>query len=155
PERIGYEAAAVLDRLMQGAAPPQGPCFFSPRGVVTRRSTDVTAVGGPELARALGLLRSRGCTPAGIARLFTEGTMAPAALLPGFKKYLGRSPKEEMTWVRMQRAKDLLHTTNLPVSEVAGRVGYAEAKYFIEVFHRSEGVTPLRYRRKMRADDRS
>ena len=51
--------------------------------------------------------------------------------------------------------KELLRTTNLPVSEVAGRVGYAEAKYFVEVFHRSEGVTPLSYRRKMKADDRS
>jgi LacI family transcriptional regulator len=155
PDRIGYEAAAVLDRLMQGAAPPQGPCFFSPRGVVTRRSTDVTAVGDPELARAISLIRNRACTPTSIGRLLREVTMSRTSFFRGIKKHLGRSPKEEMTWVRMQRAKDLLRTTDLPVSEVAGRVGYAEAKYFIEVFHRLEGVTPLRYRRKMKADDRS
>ena len=81
--------------------------------------------------------------------------MSRTALFRGFKKHLGRSPKEEMTWVRMERAKELLGTTNLPVSEVAGRVGYTEAKYFVEVFHRSEGLTPLSYRRTMKADDRS
>ena len=155
PERIGYEAAAVLDRLMQGDTPLPGPCFFSPRGVVTRGSTDVTAVGDPELARAISLIRSRACTPTSIGRLLREVTMSRTSLFRGFKKYLGRSPKEEMTWVRMERAKELLRTTNVPVSEVAGRVGYAEAKYFVEVFHRSEGLTPLCYRRKVKADDRS
>ena len=99
PERIGYEAAAVLDRLMQGAAPQRGPCFFPPRGVVTRRSTDVTAVGDPELAGAISLIRSRACTPTSIGRLLREVTMSRTSLFRGFKKYLGRSPKQEMTWV--------------------------------------------------------
>lgn len=43
-ERIGYEAAALLERLMRGDSPPAEPVFVPPRAVVTRRSTDAIAI---------------------------------------------------------------------------------------------------------------
>ncbi|MCF7668793.1 MAG: XylR family transcriptional regulator, partial [Verrucomicrobia bacterium] len=42
--QVGYEAAALLERLMNGESRPSRPILISPSGVVTRRSTDVLAV---------------------------------------------------------------------------------------------------------------
>src|SRR5439155_11720978 len=60
-ERIGYEAAALLDRLMNGEPPPPGPVLVEPLGVVSRRSTDAVAIDDPAVADALRLLRHRAC----------------------------------------------------------------------------------------------
>src|SRR4029453_10165803 len=40
-ERVGYEAAALLERLLAGARPPRGPVLIPPPGVVSRQSSDV------------------------------------------------------------------------------------------------------------------
>jgi LacI family transcriptional regulator len=50
---IGYEAAALLDRLIAGAPIPAQPVLLPPRGVVRRRSTDVLATDDRALAEAI------------------------------------------------------------------------------------------------------
>jgi LacI family transcriptional regulator len=57
-ERQGYEAAALLDRLMDGKPRPAGPVLVQPQGVTVRRSTDTVArpgyrAGAPVPARPL------------------------------------------------------------------------------------------------------
>jgi AraC-like DNA-binding protein len=56
----------------------------------------------------------------------------------GFRAYLRR--------VRMCRAAELLATTDLPVKEVAQRVGYRDASQFSKAFKRTRGVTPTEAR---------
>ena len=52
-----------------------------------------------------------------------------------------------LTNIRMERAKELLVSTDLPVSEVAQRSGYAESyRVFTKAFKKTEGVTPSQYR---------
>ena len=46
----------------------------------------------------------------------------------------------------MERAKKLLVSTDLPVSEVAQRSGYADYRVFPQAFTQAEGVTPSQYR---------
>ena len=48
----------------------------------------------------------------------------------------------------LDRAKELLRATDLPVSEVAYRVGMENTSYFISVFRVREGATPQQYRRR-------
>ncbi len=148
PERIGYEAAAMLDRMMQGNRPPRRPVYLEPRGIVVRQSTDVMAVDDPRVVQAVRAIRAQACANGNIGDLLKHVPIARSALFRRFKKLLGRSPKEEVTRVRLERAKELLRETRLSVADVADRTGYAEAKYFIEVFSRAVGTTPLRYRRQ-------
>ena len=49
---------------------------------------------------------------------------------------------------RMERAAELLRMTDIPVREIAHRVGYADANYFSKVFKRHTGETPTLYRQK-------
>lgn len=63
-----------------------------------------------------------------------------------FRQYMGCTPVQYITRVRMDKAMQLLKESNLPVSEVARRVGYEDALYFTRVFSRTVGMTPREYR---------
>lgn len=147
-ERIGYEAAALLDRMMRGARAPKKPRLFPPRGIVVRKSTDITAIGDAHVAKTARLIRDHALAGRKIEDVLREVPVSRSALFRRFKEHLGRSPKKEATRVRLERAKELLRETTLSVAQIAERVGYAEAKYFIAVFHRAVGTTPLRYRKQ-------
>lgn len=53
----------------------------------------------------------------------------------------------------MERAKKLLLSTALPVSEVAEQSGYGDYRVFTKAFKKSEGVTPSQYRRDFLEND--
>ncbi|MBR2565370.1 MAG: response regulator [Paenibacillus sp.] len=63
-----------------------------------------------------------------------------------FKEQVGLNFSEYLMRKRVQRAKELLVQTNLPISEVAERVGYQTDKYFIKVFKSLENISPSKYR---------
>ena len=50
----------------------------------------------------------------------------------------------------MQKAKELLISTNDRVREVAHKAGFTDERYFEKLFKRSEGITPSEYREKLR-----
>lgn len=63
-----------------------------------------------------------------------------------FKRYSGVSFSEYMTTLRIDRAAQLLRTTNLKIYNVAEKVGYQDVKYFSRQFKEHKGVSPERYR---------
>ena len=64
-----------------------------------------------------------------------------------FKAATGDSPFQFVTRTRMQRAKDLLRKTQLPVFEIAGRVGYQKPSHFSGRFRAIVGCSPNAYRK--------
>ena len=64
-----------------------------------------------------------------------------------FQQYFGQSPGEYLTQLRLTRAKELLRATDLPVSEIAYRVGMENTSHFIYSFRTHEGTTPNKYRK--------
>ncbi|MGG1876304.1 response regulator [Paenibacillus cisolokensis] len=65
-----------------------------------------------------------------------------------FKEQTGLTFSEYLTRRRVQRAKELLLATPLPISEISERVGYQTAKYFIKVFRDQENMSPSQYRQQ-------
>lgn len=63
-----------------------------------------------------------------------------------FKKYVGCSPVQYITRVRLDKAMQLLRGSNKTVSVVALEVGFHDPLYFSRVFTREIGVTPRAYR---------
>jgi len=64
-----------------------------------------------------------------------------------FKDQTKMTFSEYVTRSRLQKAKNLLIESNLPVSDIAEAVGYNTAKYFIKIFKEYEGQTPSKYRK--------
>lgn len=65
-----------------------------------------------------------------------------------FRKATGMSPMEYVHTLRLEEAKQMLETGELPVDAIAREVGYEDAAFFSRLFQRHVGVTPGRYRRR-------
>ena len=154
PTRIGYEAAAVLDKLMKGGPQPKEPVLLGPpRGVAARQSTDMLSVEDPEVANAIRYIRENAIKGIKVSEVLAKASKSPSTLERRIKKILGRTIKAEITRIRLSRAKLLLSETELPISKIAYRTGFSEPKYFCDVFRKNEDMTATDYRNKFRDID--
>ena len=65
-----------------------------------------------------------------------------------YKSFFNKSIIEEMIEFRIQKAKELLSTTDLTVTEVSRQCGYSSYNYFVRQFRTFESVSPSEYREK-------
>lgn len=65
-----------------------------------------------------------------------------------FAKATGMSPIEYVQTLRLEEAKQILETTDLPIESVAHEVGYEDSSYFGRLFRKSVGLTPAQYRKR-------
>ncbi|MCS7089626.1 MAG: DNA-binding transcriptional regulator [Limisphaera sp.] len=147
-QRVGYEAAALLDRLMQGSPAPQQPVFVPPLGIVTRRSTDVLAVNDRELARALQIIRERACAGLNVDDVARAAGLSRSVLQRRFRATLNRTVHQAILEVRLQRACQLLRETDLPIPQVAEEAGFKHQEYLGAVLKKRLGKTPAQIRRE-------
>lgn len=146
-ERVGFEAAALLDRLMAGAEPQGEDLFIPPTGVITRQSSDVVAVDDPTIARAVHLIRQQACAGIGVDDVLAGLPVSRSVLERGFRRHLGHSPHEEIRRVRLKRVKQLLGETDWPLERIAAAAGYEHPEYMMVQFKREVGMTPTEWRR--------
>jgi LacI family transcriptional regulator len=149
-ERIGFEAGALLERLMRGLPPPRTPILIPPIDVIVRPSTDVLAVADEEVSQALRLIRQSAGRRLGIAELARKLALSRRQLERRFRKALGRSLHDEIRRCRIARARELLSTTDLSIPQVADACGFSASSYLTVVFQRELGTTPGAYRRQHR-----
>lgn len=81
-----------------------------------------------------------------ISRIAEEVFLTPNYISLIFKKETGETITDYITKIRMNKAKELLQTTDLKVMEISERVGYENPHYFSTVFKKTVGVHPLKYR---------
>jgi two-component system response regulator YesN len=66
-----------------------------------------------------------------------------------FKKETGETFIEFLTRVRMDKAKELLETTDLKAQEIGYKIGYRDPHYFSYIFKKTQNITPRQYRDKV------
>jgi LacI family transcriptional regulator len=145
-ERIGFEAAALLDRLLRGRAAPPEAVLLPPGGVAARQSSDLLAIEDRVVKALLGRIRAARATPAGAGELVRDLPVCRRSAERRFRAAVGRGVAEELRRVRVEYAKELLAGTTLGVAEVAARAGFTTPQRFAVVFRRAAGTTPTGYR---------
>jgi len=81
-----------------------------------------------------------------LLKIADELHLSPYHFAHVFKRTVGIAPHKYVMQQRMERAKQLLAHTNLPIVTIALELGFANQSHFSEAFHRATGVTPLSYR---------
>jgi LacI family transcriptional regulator len=147
PHRGGWEAAGLLTRMMKGEKIASSAHLIPPVGVAVRQSTDVLAVDDPQIARALRYIREHACERISVGNVLQHCPMARRTLEQRFKKLLGRTPRQEIVRVQVNRVKELLVGTELPVAEISERAGF-EPEYLSVVFKQEAGLTPTEFRKQ-------
>ena len=146
--RAGYEAAALLEKLMAGRKVPATAHLIPPLGVAARQSTDVLAVDDRDVARAVQFIREHACEGINVSDLLRTVPLSRRVLEQRFQKLLGRTPREEILHVRLARVRQLLGETDLPLYLIAERTGFEHVEYLSVVFKRETGQTPSEYRQE-------
>ena len=153
--RIGYEAAAALDRLMaqapagrrgRRAAAAATRIVMPPIGVVARTSTDTLATSDEAVVRTLQSLRGQPWRKPDVVALAADACVSRSTLEKRFKAIVGRTIHEEFVRLRLTRLRQLIADTDLPLKTIAARSGFPSVQYMTTFLHRHTGITPARLR---------
>jgi transcriptional regulator GlxA family with amidase domain len=86
--------------------------------------------------------------------LAARALMSPRSFARHFRAVTGTTPRAWLLAQRLHRAEELLETGDVPIEEIAHRVGFGTAAALREQFVRRRGVAPRDYRRVFRATER-
>lgn len=151
--KIGYEAAALLDRLMDGEEPPRDRILIPPMGITTRKSSDIVAVEDQPVAKALRFIRERAADGICVEDVSATAGISRRTLERKMRQTIGRSPQEELVRVKLALACQLLGETHLTLEEVSFRAGFSHVQYMAELFRKNFNTTPGQYRKTMQAPE--
>ena len=87
-----------------------------------------------------------------IAYLAKKSGLSPFHFIRAFRKQFGATPHQYLRSKRIERAKELLITTPLAVTEICDRIGFQSLGSFSSLFRRLTGETPAGYRAERRKD---
>lgn len=82
-----------------------------------------------------------------LTSLANEFFLAPTYLSRKFKNATNQTVMQFLEEYRIERAEELLRQSELPITEIANRVGYNDPNYFARAFKKIKGVTPKEYRK--------
>lgn len=153
PQRVGWEAAAMLARMLNGEAPPKKPVRIPPARIITRQSTDTLAIDDPALVKALEFIAANSSRAISVKDILDSVPISRRVLEQRFQKYLGRSPATEIRRVRIEKAKRLLADSNQSMRAIAAACGFEYPEVLTRIFRRQEGVTPSTFRKQIRGSD--
>ena len=85
--------------------------------------------------------------PIGLEDVAREIHYNPVYFSTLFKQEVGTNFSDYLIGFRVEKAKDLLKNTSLPLVEISEQVGYRDAKYFSKMFSKIVGINPKEYRR--------
>ena len=140
-DEVGFRAARLLERLMDGDVPPTRNVTVEPR-LVARRSTDRRFLDDPAVAEALAYIAGN------CHRALTVPEVAEAAgigrnqLMRRIKRVRERTVEQEIVLARLARGRDLLAEGSYSVEGVARACGFACAGSFSRAWRRYHGEPP-------------
>ena len=146
-EELAYAGAALLDRMMEGTAPPVQPQRISPNCVVARESSNILAIGHVQVAAALRFIWQHYHEPITVKHVVAACPMSRCGLYSAFEKHVGRPLAEEIARKRVEHARRLLAESDEKIHTIATMSGFSSGEHLSRAFTRLTGQTPSEYRK--------
>ena len=125
--------------------------FHSTRAMSVRTNDALADTSKARMRHVRDLIESSLGEDLALERLADEAGIGAHAFAAAFTKAFGIPPYRYVIRRRVERAKTLLRSTDLPISRIACETGFASQSHLSTAFKRAIGVTPGVYRRDMRA----
>jgi len=153
-ERVGYEAARLLDRMMKGGPAPDQPILLPPAGILRRASTDFFAVEDKLVAEALRYIAANLNKSIDVGDVVEAVGVSRSTLERSFRKHVGLPIAKEIARLRLERVKRHLTDSKMHLKLIAQETGLGDATTLCRVFRRELGMTPGRYRKQVLGEKR-
>lgn len=144
--RIGYEAASLLAKLMSRAPMPPWSIVIPPGELIVRKSSDTLATTDQLVIDAVRYIREHLSSGVGTKEVASAMKVSRTTLDTRFTAAVGRSAAAEIRRERLETARQLLATTDLPMPDVARRSGFSSGRQLSESFRHFENQSPSSYR---------
>ncbi|MDR0352693.1 MAG: substrate-binding domain-containing protein [Opitutaceae bacterium] len=150
--QIGFEAAALLHKLMGGRKPAAsarrtpGELHLPVTAVSARRSTDVLFVEDEAVARAVAFIREHASENVYVEDVVRASGISRSGLKVRFRQALGRPILSEIQRVRIARAQYFLRTTDMKLTAIAEACDFPSSPRLNVLFRQTTGQTPGEYR---------
>lgn len=139
--RTHYLEAKVFELILLGLRQSSGISPLSYRLALAPAEKE-------RLQEARAYLLENITTPLSIQALSSQVGMSESRLREGFRQQYGLTPFDFIWEARMERARQLLLTSNISIQEIATMVGYSQVAGFSTAFTKGFGYPPGLYRRR-------
>lgn len=146
----GYEAAALLDKLMAGETVAPQQKMLGPVGLVVRDSTDVFLCEDELVSRTMHYISEHlreELTVQGLAEAMGVGKRT---LHRKFDEVLGKTVQHEVNRLRVDNLKRLLSETDMKITRICKDCGFSSPSHFSRYFKQHVGEAPSVYRKRER-----
>jgi LacI family transcriptional regulator len=150
--RVGYEAAALLDRILaHGKGNGEREMVLVDTPVIyPRNSTDATTFRDRLIATAMRFIIENASRSIKVTDVAREVFATRRTLERRFRSVLGHTVMQEITRCRIEQLKRRLTEGDTPIKLLVATSGFNSPRVLYETFIREEGVSPSQYREKRR-----
>lgn len=147
-ERIGFEAANLLSRMMREEEVQDDHTITIPiREIVPRESTNTFAISDPIITNAVQYIRSMApIYPVHVSEVAARSPLSLSGFNKHFVQSLGHTPKEEIKRTRLAKVRVMLRNTQKKISLIAREMKFESPEELSRFFKRETGQTPKEYR---------
>lgn len=151
-EGAGFQAAQLLDSMMNGQNIDGMHVVNEARTVIPRQSSDTLAVTDPVIAKAIEFIRSKAVRPLTVEEIASAVYLSRRSLERRFRSVLNSSIHEEIRRTRIARAVTVLLETDRSISEIAYELSYSSPKQLHREFFQEKAMPPGEFRARFRGD---
>jgi LacI family transcriptional regulator len=146
-ESAGYEAAKLLDQMIDNQEIKAQPINVSPTHIVHRQSTDLLAVSDPEVVVAIRFIKENAKNKILVDDVVKITRIGRRSLEQRFRKTIHRSIYDEIRKVRVEMISKLLIETDLPISHISSLFNFTDVEHISRYFKKEKGIGLREFRK--------
>lgn len=144
--RVGFEAADLLNKIINGEPIPSERILIPPNQIVVRESSDSRSISDPEVRNAIQFIREHLSEPITNEDVAKAVGLSRTRLQVRFRDEVGASLHAFLAEMRLRRAERLIQSTNLTFADIAERCGFRHHEYLGYILKKARGITPRQLR---------
>jgi LacI family transcriptional regulator len=147
-QKGGYEAARLMDKMIQKKEQLNENIIVGPTQVITRQSTDIASTNDKYIAKALKFIHQNIDSSINVADVIKQVPLSRRGLEKRFKDTTGIGVYKYIYNLQIQKFAERLLETDKSIFEIALESGFSNSKNISRQFKQVKGCTPIEYRAK-------
>jgi LacI family transcriptional regulator len=146
-EAAGFEAAKLLDQLINKKKIAGKQIMVTPSHIAQRQSSDLLAVDDAEVAAAISYIKKNARNKISVIDVVRTTSVSRRTLEKKFKKTIRRSIHKEIQQVRADWISKLLIETDLPISQITSLFEFTDVEHISRYFKKEKGAALREFRK--------